>query len=204
VSPGGPAPPPAPWHSRIDAVLWWHRALPTAGAPLPAGVGRPLPLTLGGLISYREGPVGPYGEVFAARAALRGGRPTGHVPFMAVDSEPSEAGGRGNWALPKEVCAFAGADPGRPGPVTARGAGWELTATTRLRPRELPARAAARCAQAWPDGIVRAFGVTLRGRAWIGSVEVAGITGAPAAWLRPGRHPALLLAGAQEVGPPAP
>jgi hypothetical protein len=200
----GPASPPPPWHSRVDAVLWWHRAPAGAAALLPPALGRTLPLVLGGLISYREGPVGPYGEAFAAVATLAGHRLAGHVPFMAVDSAPSIAGGRANWALPKEACTFAGADPGRPGRLGARGEGWELSATARRRPRRLPLAAAGACAQLWPDGIVRTFGVTLRGSAWAGSVEVVPAPGsAPAAWLAPGRHPALLLSGAQVVGPPA-
>ncbi len=197
-------PPAPPWHSRVDAVLWWHGTTPAGRALLPAALGgRALPVTLGGLISYREGPVGPYGEVFGALGALRGARAAGHVPFMAVDSAPSIAGGRENWARPKEPCTFAGADPGRPGRVEARGEGWVLTATVRARPRAVPAWSAAPCAQPWADGVVRTFGVTVRGRAWLGSVDVGHDPGSPlAAWLRPGRHPAVLLSGAQEVGPP--
>jgi hypothetical protein len=150
--PPRPAPPPAPWHSRIDAVLWWHRALPTASRELlPAELGRPLPVTLGGLIAYREGPVGPYGELFAAVGVLRGARVAGHVPFMAVDSAASVAGGRANWSLPKELAAFEG-DPGPPGRVAARGEGWAVEAVARARPRALPAWAAAACAQVWPGG----------------------------------------------------
>jgi hypothetical protein len=199
-----PAPPVPPWRSRVDAVLWWHPTAPASRGLVPAELGRPLPVALGGLIAYREGPVGPYGELFAAVGVLRGARAAGHVPFMAVDSAASIAGGRANWALPKEACTFAGADPGRPGRLGARGEGWELSATARRRPRRLPLAAAGACAQLWPDGIVRTFGVTLRGSAWAGSVEVVPAPGsAPAAWLAPGRHPALLLSGAQVVGPPA-
>jgi len=196
--------PPPPWHSRADAVLWWHRAAPASRALLPAPLRRPLPVTLGGLIAYREGPVGPYGEVFGAVAVLRGGRPAGHVPFMAVDSAPSVAGGRGNWALPKELASFEG-DPGVPGRVAVRGDGWALEAVTSARPRRLPAWAAAACAQLWPDGTVRSFRVTLRGAARLGSVELTHAPDSPlGSWLVRGRHPAVLLSGLQVVGPPRP
>ena len=54
--------PSAPWVSTIDAVLWWHRSTDDAHRALPHGLtARPWPpLTVVGLISYRDGPVGPY------------------------------------------------------------------------------------------------------------------------------------------------
>jgi Acetoacetate decarboxylase (ADC) len=145
------------------------------------------PLALAGLISYREGPVGPYGEAFLAPLGPRGAR----VTFMAVDSERSTAGGRGNWALPKEMARFDG-DPGTPGRVTVAGAGWRWDVATRARPRSFPAFGVYVVAQPWPDGVVRPFRVTVRGRARLGSVEVDGR-----------RHGALLLSGRQVVGAPA-
>ncbi len=198
--------PPPPWRSRIDAVLWWHRAASAGAAAPPAGLGgRLLPVTLGGLVAYREGPVGPYGEVFAAVGVLRGGRLAGHVPFIAVDSAASMAGGRANWALPKELATFDG-DPGVPGRVAVRGDGWALEADARARPRALPAWAAGACAQVWPGGAVRTFGVTVRGRLRLGSVEVRRAPGSPPlpAWLAAGRHPAAFVSGVQVVGPPRP
>jgi hypothetical protein len=197
-----PVPPP-PWRSRVDAVLWWHRGTPASRA-LPEELGRPLPLVLGGLIAYREGPVGPYGEVLAAAGVLRGARAAGHVPFMAVDSAPSVAGGRANWALPKELAAFDG-DPGVPGRVAVRGEGWALEAVARARPRALPAWAVAACAQVWPGGTVRTFRVTVRGRLRLGSVAVERAQGSELErWLLPGRHPAAFVSGLQVVGPPGP
>lgn len=193
----------------MDAVLWWHRATPAARARLPPALAARagLPVTIGGLISYRDGPVGPYREVFGAPVLLRGGLLLSHVAFMAVDSAPSVAGGRGNWALPKELARFDG-DAGRPGRVTARGDGWTLAVTARARRRALPAYAAVACAQVWPDGAVREFAVRMRGRAWAGSVEVEHERPAepPAVeplrhWLAPGRHPAVLLSGGQLVTP---
>ncbi len=199
-----PSPPVPPWRSRVDAVLWWHPTAPASRGLVPAELGRPLPVALGGLIAYREGPVGPYGELFAAVGVLRGARAAGHVPFMAVDSAASVAGGRANWALPKELAALEG-DPGRPGRVAARGEGWAVAAAARARPRALPAWAAAACAQVWPGGAVRTFPVRVRGRARLGSVEVEVAPGSPpAAWLRQGRHPAVFLSGLQVVGAPRP
>jgi hypothetical protein len=196
--------PPAPWRSEIDAVLWWHRATPAARDRLPPALaGRAgLPVTLGGLIAYRRGPVGPYREVFGTPLMLRGGPALSHVAFMAVDSAPSVAGGRGNWALPKELARFDG-DAGRPGRVTARGDGWALAVTARARPRAVPAYARFSCAQVWPDRSVRDFAVSVRGRARVGSVEVGHEDPASplAAWLVAGRHPAVLVSGAQLVTP---
>jgi len=163
--------PPAPWISEIDAVIWLQRA----------------PLAVAGLIAYRAGPVGPYREAFVAPLGPRGAQ----VTFMAVDSEPSLAGGRGNWALPKEMARFEG-DPGTPGRVTVTGAGWTLAVSTRARPRSVPAYGLFVCAQPWPDGVTRAFRVTIRGRARPGSVEVEGR----------GRRPAVLIGGRQVIGPP--
>jgi hypothetical protein len=204
--------PPAPWRSEIDAVLWWHRASPAARARLPPALaGRAgLPVTLGGLISYRHGPVGPYREVFGAPVMLRGGATLTHVAFMAVDSAPSVVGGRANWALPKELARFDG-DPGRPGRVTARGDAWAVAVTARARRRAVPAHGRFACAQVWPDGAVRELAVRIRGRARLGSVDVEhededeNRPGSPlAAWLVPGRHPGMLVSGVQVVGPARP
>jgi hypothetical protein len=195
--------PPAPWRSEVAALLWWHRATPAADdlLPPPLAPRGGLPVTIGGLISYRRGPVGPYREVFAAPVFLRRGPGRAHVAFMAVDSEASVAGGRGNWALPKELARFEG-DPGTPGRVTARGHGWALAVTTRARGRALPAWGRLACAQVWPDGAVRAFAVTMRGRARLASVEVEHEPGSPlATWLRAGRHPAVVVFGVQVVTP---
>lgn len=198
--------PPAPWHSRVDALLWLHRAAPAARAVLPPALAARagLPVTIGGLISYRDGPVGPYGEVFGAPLMLRGAPMLSHVPFMAVDSTASVAGGRGNWALPKELAEFDG-DPGRPGAVTARGDGWELRVTTTARTRRLPLALRMLAAQVWADGEVRTFSVTLRGRARLARVEVEHLAGSPLAdWLVEGRHLAVLLSGRQDVSRPRP
>ena len=158
--------PAAPWRSEIDAVVWLDG------------------LTLSGLIAYREGPVGPYREAFSASLTPRGAR----VTFMAVDSERSLAGGRANWALPKEMARFERAAAR----TTVTGDGWTLAVTVRARRRSVPAYGVFVCSQVWPDGVARSFPVTVRGRARLGSVELGGR----------GRRPAVLVSGRQVVGRP--
>jgi hypothetical protein len=187
----------------VDALLWLHPAARAARGLLPPQLaGRAgMPFTIGGLISYRDGPVGPYGEVFGAPVMLRGAPMLSHVPFMAVDSAASVAGGRGNWALPKELADFDG-DPGRPGEVTARGDGWALRITTTARARRLPMTMTMRAAQVWADGQVRTFSVRMRGRAQLANVKLEHLVASPLGdWLMAGRHLAVLLSGRQDVSP---
>ncbi len=196
--------PSAPWVSTIDAVLWWHRSTADVHRALPHGLtARPWPpLTVGGLISYRDGPVGPYGEIFGAPAVVSGGLMLGHVPFIAVDSEASMAGGRRNWALPKVMAGFDG-DPGLPGRVTASADGWEITVAAAARRRRLPAWARSSVAQVRPDGQVETFTMTVRGQARVGSVRIGhGRPSSLKSWLRPGDHPAIFLSGTQTVSAP--
>jgi Acetoacetate decarboxylase (ADC) len=195
--------PPAPWRSSVDALLWLHPATPAARALLPPQLAARagITVTIGGLISYRDGPVGPYAEVFGAPIMLRGEPMLSHVPFMAVDSAASVAGGRGNWALPKELADFDG-DPGRPGAVTAHGDSWELRITTTARAHRLPIAMAMRAAQVWPDGKVRTFSVRMRGRGRLARVQVEHLAPSPLRdWLVEGRHLGVLVSGRQDVSP---
>lgn len=190
----------------MDALLWLHPATRAARGLLPPQLAAHagMPVTIGGLISYRDGPVGPYGEVFGAPVMLRRAPMLSHIPFMAVDSAASVAGGRGNWALPKELADFDG-DPGRPGSVTARGDGWELRITTTARARRLPMTMTMRAAQVWADGQVRTFSVRMRGRARLARVEVEHLAASPLAdWLVEGRHLAVLVSARQDVSPASP
>jgi hypothetical protein len=195
--------PPAPWRSSVDALLWLHPATRTARGLLPPQLATRagMPVTIGGLISYRDGPVGPYREIFGAPVMLRGAPVLSHIPFMAVDSAASVAGGRGNWALPKELADFDG-DPGRPGAVTARGDGWGLRITATARARRLPMTMTTRAAQVWPDGQVRTFSVRMRGRARLARVQVEHLAASPLGdWLVEGGHLAVLVSGRQDVSP---
>jgi hypothetical protein len=203
ISAAAPEIPSAPWRSSVNALLWLHRATSAARGLLPpqlaarAGV----PATIGGLISYRDGPVGPYREVFGAPLMLRGAPLLSHIAFMAVDSAASVAGGRANWALPKELADFDG-NPGRPGAVTARGHGWGLRVTTTARARWLPMAMTMRAAQVWTDGQVRTFSVRMRGRTRLARVEVEHLAASPLGdWLVEGRHLAVLVSGLQDVSP---
>jgi Acetoacetate decarboxylase (ADC) len=200
-----PDPPPAPWRSEIDALLWWHRPAGPAALPEPLQSGWcALPVAVGGLVAYRSGPVGPYAEVFAGRLLLRAGRPHGHVAFMAVDSDASIAGGRENWALPKQAACFEGA-PGRPGRVRASGDGWAIAVEAVARGPRLPAWAALPCVQAWPDGRARVFSVRVRGTACLAEARVVREPpSGPAAGPLAGRHPAFLVSGRQTVTPARP
>ena len=127
-----------------------------------------------------------------------------HIAFMAVDSAASVAGGRGNWALPKELAVIDG-DPGRPGTVTARGDDWELRVTTTARTHQLPMSMTMRAAQVWADGQVRTLSVRMRGRARLARVEVEHLASSPlAGWLVEGRHLAVLVSGRQDVSPANP
>lgn len=196
--------PAAPWRSVIDAVLWWHPAVPAARGMLPPQLlGRAgLPVTIGGLICYRDGPVGAYDEIVGSPLLLR--PLLAHVPFIAVDSETSVAGGRGNWALPKVLATFEG-EVGRPGRAMASGDGWALSVTTRARPRRLPFAGAIRCIQVWPDGRPREFSMRVRGRASLGHAELEHRAASPLGeWLVAGRHPAIFVSGTQDVSPPEP
>jgi hypothetical protein len=191
---------PAPWATVLDAVLWFHRAAPGAAERLPAALRgrRSLPITVGGLIRYRETPVGPYHEVLASPVMLAGPRgPEAVVPFIAVDSLPSVHGGRENWALPKTLARFEWPKAPRGGfELDAEGAGWSVHATVRPRSRRLPLAASLRNRQVTPAGQEVTFGSAWRGRARLASVELETRGPTLPAWLRSGRHPALVLSGA--------
>lgn len=200
-APDAPVIPAAPWQSTIEALLWAHAATPAARAALPPRLASRagLPLTIGGLIAYRDGPVGPYDEIFGAPVMLRGAALLSHVAFMAVNSQASVGGGRRNWALPKVLASFDGG-VARTGRMVARGDDWEVHVTATARQRRVPLTAAFRCAQVWPDGVTREFTVRMRGRARVARVQLR--HGAPSGlsdWLVEGRHVGLMISGTQDV-----
>ena len=187
--------PGPPWRCRCDAVVWLSR--PCGGGLVSAGA----------LIAYRATPVGEYREVLALNAlpglpaSIRELLPRLTVPFIAVDSPASIAGGRRNWALPKELAHFTG-EPGQDA-MTAAGPGWSVTAEARPLGLWLPARFAGRLVQPWPDGLPRRAAGSGRARVRPAVVRVA-VEGRPARWLRPGSHLGLVVRAAEfTLGPPA-
>ncbi|HEU4657799.1 MAG TPA: hypothetical protein VFR97_09750 [Capillimicrobium sp.] len=171
--------PPAPWHTRAQAVVWWHRA--ASDAPKPDGARATLPVTIAGFVRYLENPVGPYDEIVASPVLRLDPRPAAWIPFIAVDSADSVEGGRANWDLPKTLGSF----DLRPPVLSGRGPDWSVEARVRARPRRVPVALAALVVQ--PRAELR---VRVRGRARLATVEV---TRSDPAWLREGRHPGVVL-----------
>ncbi|HEU5269687.1 MAG TPA: acetoacetate decarboxylase family protein [Jatrophihabitans sp.] len=194
--------PAAPWTCRCDAIVWFAR--PPSTRRLAAGAGGQLPgrplLVAGALISYADSPVGPYHEVLGLLAGFDRRGPVATVPFIAVDSAASLVGGRQNWALPKAFAHFHGGSMAAAGggPMTAAGAGWTVTATATAGGPAVPVRLAGRLRQRWPDGGWRSAGLAGRARAHPALVRVTVASAGPlAGWLRPGRHPGMLLRQAE-------
>jgi hypothetical protein len=188
--------PAPPWDCRVRAVVWVQRA----AAPLPTSspwAGRVLPVTLGAVVDYLDSPVGRYREVFAGPLLRRRGRPTVHVPFMAVDSLPSVHGGRAHWGLPKSLAQFEG-DVGA-GDVTATGQGWSLALRTARRGVRVPM-----LARFDDDQVAGRAEVVVRGsgRATLVHVTAAGPT--LSGWVGTGTHLGMAGRGRLVVAPPRP
>ena len=183
------ATPGPPWHAQIDAVLWAHRRTASATQTLPPGLrARTLGPTIAGFVRYRDTPVGSYHEVLASPTLVGGGLARLHIPFIAVDALASLHAGRAHWALPKTLASFTG-DPTPGGSIAAQGDGWSVRATVTTRGPTLPAWLRISLAQWWPDGSVRHFPATFRGRLRVGRVHVeATKEAAVAGWLRSGHH----------------
>lgn len=202
-----PSTPAPPWHCTVEAVVWWHRAGPSAHAAVPAGARPGLPVTVGAFLRYLDSPVGPYDEVLASPLLLRGGALRVSVPFIAVNSVASIAGGRVHWQLPKVLAAFDRSPDGRPAPdgpdasakvgarVQAAGDGWRLSARASARGPRLPLAARFSSTQDGPT-VARS---TVRGCGRAARVEVEGGGEGLPAWLVPGRHPGLVLDRARLV-----
>ena len=199
-----PGAPPAPWSTRLQAVVWWHRATPAAVDALPAALraGPRLPLTLAAFVRYSETPVGGYCEILAAPfVLLRSPLPVVTIPFIAVDSLASIVAGRANWALPKTLARFDW--PADRLDLAARGDGWTVAARVRPRGPALPFAVPARNRQIGPDGGELLTAVRARGRARAGRATVRVAGPELPAWLREGSHAAIVITGAR-VGIAAP
>jgi hypothetical protein len=198
---------PAPWQVRCASIVWYGRGGRAAGlaAGAVAAGGRAL-VTIGGLVSYADTPVGPYHEAFATVAVRRGRGVRGTIPFMAVDSLVSLVGGRQNWSLPKCVARFEGEPSATGSTMTAEGDGWRVSATARPFGPRYPLPMRGRLVQAFPDGVLRESALSGRGsaRSALVRVEVSSTRGDLPRWLRPGRHlGAVLLDTAFELTAPS-
>lgn len=192
-------PPAAPWHCRCDGIAWLVRAGGRRGPAGRALVGG------GALLRYAQTPVGPYHEVQAFLGQLTRYGVIVTVPFIAVDSEASIAGGRRNWNLPKQQAEFAGSPP----TMTARGPGWTVSARARPIALGAPLRLAGRLAQQRPDGTLTLASCSGTARLRPALVEVwvehrgggAAESEAPP-WLRSGHHLGAVIRSAEfTLGP---
>jgi hypothetical protein len=194
---------PAPWEVTCSSITWYGRggraAAQAAGA---VGRGRRALAVIGGIVSYRDTPVGPYHEAFGTVALQQGRQMRATIPFMAVDSPVSLVGGRANWSLPKCLATFNGSPTST---MTAEGDGWRIRASARPFGPSYPVPMSGRLLQAWPDGVVReaVLDGRARSRSAIVIVEVTS-TGPLPGWLRPGRHlGAVLLEASFGLSAPA-
>jgi hypothetical protein len=197
--------PAAPWSCRVRALVWCQRASAPAfdwaafDWPPSDWLGRPIPLAVAGFVEYLDTPVGRYHEVLAGSLLRTGMVPMVQVPFIAVDSLASVAGGRANWALPKTMAGFEGDLAGAS--VRAGGDGWSVEARPAgARPRSrgrLPL--ALRFVAIGPLGryrtSLRATGRLVRIRTEVHGQTLAG-------WLGSGRHQAALLTGRMRIDAP--
>ena len=182
---------PAPWTVRADAVVWWGRPSAAARRALPEELARTsrVVMVVGGMVRYRESPVGPYDEVFGVIGCRRGRRFYSTVAFMAVDSTSSLVGGRSNWSMPKTLARFGGSPSVSMSAQGAGGEDWAVTSRARIIGPALPARGGGRVEQVFPDGLVRGCRMSSRGRARAAMISVGvSSTGTLPDWLRPGRH----------------
>jgi hypothetical protein len=190
--------PPAPWSTRLHAVVWWHRATTAAPAAMPVVLRsrRRLPLTVAAFVRYEDTPVGGYREILATPGVLlERPVPAATIPFIAVDSLASIVGGRANWALPKTNARFAWREHGLD--LEARGDGWSVAARVRPRGPAFPFAIVAGDRQVGPGGGELVMRIRGRGRARLGQAMVRVVGPELPQWLRDGRHPAIVLAGAR-------
>jgi len=171
-----PAPVAAPWTTSGSGLMWIARAAPGASANHQAGLpyDRALPLTIAAFLRYDEGPVGAYDELLAMPDVVFGDRRLSlHVPFIAVDSEASIAGGRDNWALPKTLASFEWEQrDGLVHRIKAEGEGWSTEACVLWSGPRVPLWLRARQRQVRADGSVIAVPLRSRGVGRLARVEV--------------------------------
>lgn len=183
---------PAPWATSGCGLVWLYRAPAGAASHHQRGLvfERSVPLGIAAFLRYEQGPVGSYDELIAMPTVLiRKRRLSLAVPFIAVDSEASIAGGRSNWALPKTLAEFDWEQrDGLPQRISARGEGWSAAARTVWLGPRLPLWARARQTQVRADGSLAVVPVRSRGVGRIARVEVQSSGPTLPAWLTSGVH----------------
>lgn len=185
--------PLAPWPLAASVLSWSARPDPGAvevvRAALPAPLRDATPLlTAGMLISYAETPVGRYDEIIGAILLRQGRTVFVHIPFIAVSSAASVVGGRANWSLPKTLAAFDG-HPASGRTMTARGSGWEVSATARTRGPALPFVLPPLLRLVQVDASGRRWGAPVRASGWFHTARVTvkvSSTGELGSWLPQG------------------
>ena len=187
--------PPAPWEGTASVVLWMTRGGKAARQALPPRLRNEVSAlaVVGGMVHYRDTPVGTYHEVFGNVGFQRRARPRGVVSFMAVDSPASLLGGRSNWSLPKTLASFDGeVAAGRT--MTTVGQDWRVTAKVTAVLPAIPMRIPLTLEQEWPDGIVRPCTMRIRGRGRPALVTVrVEAPGSLSRWLRSGHHAGMVF-----------
>jgi hypothetical protein len=198
---------PAPWKTSGSGLVWLHRATPGADAHHQRGLtfARSIPLTMGAFLRYDEGSSGPYDEILAAPTFVYRNRHVSFpVPFIAVDSEASVAGGRENWAIPKTLAEFDWrTSDGRPDRLAATGEGWSVQAHVRWAGPRMLLYSRGSQVQVRADGEVVTVPVRSRGIGRLARVEVSSDGPSISSWLRSGVHMGVAVESAKHTILPA-
>ncbi len=198
---------PAPWRASGSGLVWLHTAAPGAQAHHQRGLtyARSIPLTMGAFLRYDEGSAGPYDEILTAPTFVcRNRRVSFPVPFIAVDSTASVAGGRDNWAIPKTLAEFDWrTDDGRPDRLAATGEGWSVRAHVRWTGPRMPLYSRGSQVQVRADGEVVTVPVRSRGIGRLARVEVSADGPSISRWLKSGIHMGVAVESARHMILPA-
>ncbi len=192
---------PAPWDVQCAGLVWSGRGGRSAQEALaPALRSSRARASVGGFVRYASTPVGPYDEVFGLVASRDGLKQWGSVCFMAVDSEASLVGGRGNWSMPKTSASFEG-EIGHKQTMSAWCDGpvrWRVEATPTVVGPRLPSRSKMPTRQEFPDGVVRVSQLAARAKVRPALVRVEVVSDGPLpTWLKPGLHMGALIESAE-------
>jgi hypothetical protein len=202
-----PAAAPAPWTTSGSGIQWIHRSSPGAAEHHQRGLtyDRSIPVTLGAFLRYDDGPAGAYDEILASPTfMLRNRRVCMGVPFIAVDSETSIAGGRENWALPKTLAQFDWRlDGDTPSHLTAAGDGWSVQARVRWSGPRTVLFARGSQAQVRADGTPVTVPIRSRGVGRVARIEVSSDGPTLPQWLRSGTHFGVIIERATHTILPA-